>query len=154
MGILILLEGQYFKGDWISVSGVEGEVEEVGLRRTVVRDASGTVHSISNREVRISSNLTRGHAVIRVEVLVPRGADVDRAIDVVDRVGREMAADPEWADRLVEPPHYTSVASITESGATLRVSGRVQPADRWKAAGELRRRIVGALTSEGIDTPR
>jgi small conductance mechanosensitive channel len=45
MGILILVEGQYFKGDVVQLGTIEGTVEEVGLRRTVVRDPSGTVHS-------------------------------------------------------------------------------------------------------------
>ena len=44
MGFLILVEGPYFKGDWVKVGapgGVEGEVEEIGLRRTVLRDGDG-----------------------------------------------------------------------------------------------------------------
>ena len=57
MGILIVLEGPYYKGDWIQIAGVEGEVEEVGMRRTVIRDSTGTVHSVSNGETRIASNL-------------------------------------------------------------------------------------------------
>ena len=56
MGILILLEGQYFKGDIVSVNMIEGTVEEVGLRRTVIRDARGTLHSISNGLIRSSSD--------------------------------------------------------------------------------------------------
>ena len=59
MGLLILTEGQYFKGDVVRLAGVEGTVEEVGLRRTIVRDVRGTVHSISNGEIRIAANLTR-----------------------------------------------------------------------------------------------
>src|SRR5262245_19502002 len=75
MGILILVEGQYFKGDTIRIGTVEGEVEEVGLRRTILRDASGTVHSISNGEIRQSSNLTRLYAVMRVDVSIVRAED-------------------------------------------------------------------------------
>src|SRR4029077_6843852 len=59
MGLLILTEGQYFKGDVVRLGGIEGTVEEVGLRRTIGRDVRGTVHSISNGEIRIASNLTR-----------------------------------------------------------------------------------------------
>src|SRR5207344_2611378 len=51
MGFLILVEGQYFKGDVIRVGAVEGTVEEVGLRRTVVRDNRGVLHSISNGQI-------------------------------------------------------------------------------------------------------
>ena len=62
MGILILTEGQYFKGDFVQLGTVEGTVEEVGLRRTVVRDVRGTVHSVSNGTIRVSSNRTRTYA--------------------------------------------------------------------------------------------
>jgi small-conductance mechanosensitive channel len=56
MGILILVEGQYFKGDVVLIGAVEGTVEEVGLRRTLVRDPRGVLHSISNGTVRASAN--------------------------------------------------------------------------------------------------
>ena len=99
MGILILVEGQYFIGDWISVGGVEGSVEEITLRRTVIRDATGTVHSVSNGTIRTSSNLTRLYAGLAVDVVVPYDTDIDRASAVVARVGREMFDDP----RMVGP---------------------------------------------------
>ena len=48
MGVLIVVEGTYFKGDNISAGdpswNVAGTVEEVGLRRTVIRSPDGTVH--------------------------------------------------------------------------------------------------------------
>ena len=63
MGILILIEGHYYKGDWIAIRGplgaVEGEVEDIGLRKTTIRDNTGTVHNVSNGLIRLSSNLTR-----------------------------------------------------------------------------------------------
>ena len=57
MGFLILLEGPFFKGDYIAVNGhpgVEGVVEEIGLRRTLLRDALGASHAVSNGFVRVS----------------------------------------------------------------------------------------------------
>ncbi len=68
MGLLILLEGQYFKGDVVQIGTVEGTVEEVGLRRTLVRDPRGVLHSISNGIVRSSANLTRTFAVAMVNI--------------------------------------------------------------------------------------
>ena len=44
MGMLILIEAQYFKGDIIRVGLVEGAVLEVGFRRTVIRDNRGIIH--------------------------------------------------------------------------------------------------------------
>ena len=149
MGILILLEGQYYKGDWISVGTTEGSVEEVGLRRTVLRDATGTVHSISNGLIRSSSNFTRLYASLQLDITV-RAADLDRATAVVDRVGEELAADPIWSAKLLDVPRFVRVVGLVGPGVTMRVGGRVRAPDRWSVPGELRQRIAVALDREDI----
>ena len=102
MGVLILAEGQYYKGDTINTGTIEGVVEEVGLRRTVLRDPSGTVHSISNGTIRTVSNLTRIYAAAVVDIPGVRQQDIEATIAVMNRVGEELAADPEWSDRILE----------------------------------------------------
>jgi len=153
MGVLIVLEGPFYKGDVVRIGAVEGEVEEVGLRRTTLRDASGTVHSVSNGEVRVASNLTRIYARMIVEVTVAFATDLDRAATIVNDAGRGMKADPEWSDRLLETPSLLRVDALSDLGATLRISGKVRAADRWAAPGELRKRIVAAFQANGIEIP-
>jgi small conductance mechanosensitive channel len=150
MGRLIILEGQFFKGDTISVGGIEGAVEEVGLRRTVLRDTQGTVHSISNGTIRVSSNLTRIYAIAMVDIEGVKNRDVEAVIAIMNRVGTEMAADPAWADLIVEAPHYRSTPAFTDLGVTLRMSTKVRPGGRWSVPAELRRQMALAFTSAGI----
>jgi small-conductance mechanosensitive channel len=154
MGILILVEGQYFKGDTISVGGIEGLVEEVGLRRTVLRDPRGIVHSVSNGTIRVSSNLTRIFAVAEVEIEGVRNKDVEAVIAMMDEVGREMASDPEWADVIVEAPGYKSTPAFTDLGVTLRMTGKVRTQGRWTVPAELRRRLALAMSAAGIHLNR
>lgn len=154
MGILIFTEGQYFKGDIIRVGAVEGTVEEVGLRRTVIRDPRGTVHSISNGQIRASANLTRSFAMAVVHVEGIGDADVERAIGVLDAVGRAMAEDPELADRLLDVPGYAATTRLTAYGATLRLSGRVQPEHRIEVEAEMRRRVAAELAAAGVEPIR
>ena len=94
MGILIVLEGPYYKGDWIMVGTVEGTVEEVGLRRTTLRDNAGTFHSVSNGEIRIASNLTRVYARMQVDMIVAFGTDLDLATGSSTRSGRRCTTIP------------------------------------------------------------
>jgi small conductance mechanosensitive channel len=154
MGVLILVEGQFYVGDWITIatsnSTVSGTVEEIGLRRTVLRDVSGTVHSVSNGEIRVSSNMTRVYAVLQVEIPLVAETDLERAIAITNRVGAEMYADPEWSTRLLEAPAYASIPTVSDLGITLRAAGRVQGEDRFSAASELRRRLLVAFATDGV----
>ncbi len=154
MGLLILVEGQYYVGDFVSLAGVDGTVEEIGFRRTTIRDTSGTVHSISNGEIRISSNFTRTYASAVVDIQGIRDEDVERAIDVIRDVAEALAADPEWTPRLLAPPGPPMAFAFTDIGATIRLSCRVVPDDRWRVAAELRKRIAIAFTAAGIEPNR
>ena len=81
MGFLLLVEGPFFKGDYVVVNGhpgVEGVVEEIGLRRTLLRDGIGSSHAVSNGFIRLSSNLTRLFSVAVVDFHVLQAVDLDR----------------------------------------------------------------------------
>ena len=154
MGVLILIEGQYFLGDTLRVGTIEGVVEEVGLRRTVVRDAAGIVHSISNGTIRVASNLTRIYAVAIVDIQGVRNEDVETVIALMDRIGQEMVADPDWAGVFLEPPAYSATVAFTDLGLTMRMSSRVRPHARGTVPAELRRRVAVGLASAGIHLAR
>jgi moderate conductance mechanosensitive channel len=158
MGILILIEGHYYKGDWIAIRGplgaVEGEVEDIGLRKTTIRDNAGTVHNVSNGLIRLSSNLTRVYSVASAEVQVLHAEDLDRTIEIAARVGNELSADPQWAEVLFDAPIQTAVTGLAADGVTVRVSRRVPPEARLKVASDLRRRLAMALAEAAIGTRR
>jgi moderate conductance mechanosensitive channel len=54
-GLFILLEGQYYVGDTVKISGLEGEVREITLRRTIIRDEAGIFHSFPNSQIKLFS---------------------------------------------------------------------------------------------------
>ncbi len=150
MGILILVEGQYFVGDTVRVGDIEGVVEEVGFRRTVLRDPNGVVHSVSNGTIRVSSNLTRIFAVAMVDLEGVRNKDVEAVIGLMNQVGHQLAEDPAWSDLIVEAPVYRSTPAFTDLGVTLRMSAKVRTQGRWSVPAELRRRMAMSLAAAGI----
>lgn len=58
-GIFVVLENQYSAGDAVRIAGVEGVVEDFSLRRTLLREPDGTIHSVPNGQITVASNLTR-----------------------------------------------------------------------------------------------
>ncbi len=152
-GILILVENQYSQGDVVDIAGVTGTVEELTLRRTVLRDADGVVHNVPNGEIKVASNRTRVWRRINHDVIVAYGTDIERAIKVFDAVGAGLAADPAWADRILETPSVDRVDQLGERGITLKILGRVRAGEMVAVTGELRKRILAAMAANRIEIP-
>jgi len=150
-GLFILIENQYGIGDVVTVAGVTGRVEEVNLRRTVLRDLDGVVHSVPNSEIRVASNYTRDWSGVNMNVTVPYDADLDRVTEVIDTVGRELAADKAYKSLIKEAPHVERVDAFKDSGVSLKVLGVTKPMRQWEVMGELRRRLKKAFDSEHIE---
>lgn len=150
-GFFILFEDQYAVGDYVTVAGVTGTVEEIGLRLTKVREWTGELHIIPNGEIKQVTNHTRGGMGVLVEVEVAYEENLARVIEVIERLCRELAE--EEPDVVLEAPRVLGVTRLGESGVTLQVFGKVRPMQQWAVARELRRRIKEAFDEAGIEIP-
>jgi small conductance mechanosensitive channel len=153
-GFFILVENQFYVGDVIRVAGVTGTVEDFTLRRTTLRDGDGTLHIVSNGEIRIASNQTRGFAGINLDVPIGYDADVDRAMALIEEAGSALAADPAWADRILEAPVAVRLGAFGDIGMSIKVLGKVRAGEQWAVTGELRRRVLAGFASAGISLPQ
>jgi small-conductance mechanosensitive channel len=152
-GVFVLAENQYGVGDIVTLAGVTGLVEDVNLRRTVLRDLDGTVHSIPNGEITTASNMTREWARVNMNVGVAYGEDLDKVRNVINRVGQELAADAEVGPLVTEAPHFERVDGFGDSGIEIKILGVTRPMQQWAVMGELRRRLKRAFDEEGIEIP-
>jgi small conductance mechanosensitive channel len=153
-GFLIMLEDHYNVGDVVSVADITGEVVELGLRRTVLRDLKGILHVVPNGEIKVASNYTRSISRAFFEVSVAYKEDLDRVMDVVRRVWEEMADDPIWSPQFIsKTPWILRVEEFGDSGIIIRAVGDTKPMTQWGIMGELRRRVKRAFDEENIEIP-
>ena len=152
-GLFILLEDQYNKGDVVKIAGIAGLVEEVNLRRTILRDLDGIVHSIPNGQITTASNYTRDWARVKLDISVGYGEDMDHVFKVINRVGKELAEDKYFSELIKTPPQVLRVQNFGDSGIDIRVLGDVRPMKQWEVTGELRKRLKKAFDDEGIEIP-
>ncbi len=61
-GFLIVLEDQYAVGERVKIGAVEGTVQVLTLRSTVLKSGDGTLHYIANGGVSEVANLSRGRS--------------------------------------------------------------------------------------------
>ncbi len=152
-GLFILLDNWYSKGDVVTVAGISGLVEDVGIRRTVLRDLDGIVHYIPNGEIGAASNFTQEYSRVNLNVGVSYSEDLDHVMRVIDRVGEEMAADAEWGQHIISPPKSLRVDNFGDSSIDIKILGDTKPIQQWAVTGELRRRLKKAFDEEGIEIP-
>jgi small-conductance mechanosensitive channel len=152
-GTFIILENQYRVGDVARVADIAGVVEEVTLRKTVLRDLDGIVHHVPNGEIRTASNFTRHFARVNLDVSVAYDTDLDHAIKVINQVGKALAEDENWRKVIKSPPQVLRVDNLGDSGIYIKILGDVKPMQQWAVMGELRLRIKKAFDTEGIEIP-
>jgi small-conductance mechanosensitive channel len=152
-GIFVIIEDQYNVGDVVGIAGISGIVEEINLRRTVLRDLDGIVHFVPNGESGIASNYTREWSRVNLNISVGYGEDLDHAISVINRVCTEMATEPYWKGIILKTPEVLRIDNLGDSGIDIKILGDTKPIRQWETMGEMRKRIKKAFDEEGIEIP-
>jgi small conductance mechanosensitive channel len=153
-GFFVYLENQYNVGDVIKVGNIAGGVEEISLRRTILRDLDGARHVIPNGEIRIVSNLTQEWSRAHLNISVAYKEDLDRVMALMRKTWEEMTEDPHWGPFIIsKTPWLLRVNEFGDSGITIKMVGETEPVKQWDIMGEYRRRIKRVFDEEGIEIP-
>ncbi|BCW94771.1 MAG: mechanosensitive ion channel domain-containing protein [Fimbriimonadales bacterium] len=78
-GFFILVEDQFAVGDEVTIDGVQGVVETMGMRITRIRDAQGRLITLANSSISRVTNHSRGRATLSLEVSLAADYGLDAA---------------------------------------------------------------------------
>ncbi len=146
-GFFILLENQYVVGEYVTIGLVSGVVEEVGMRTTRIRDDIGRLTIISNGEIAQVTNHSRGSFLTSVDISVPSTADLDRVVEILRQIGRDVA---EERRDVMAPFSCDGVAAMDGIKVTLRLIGRVDPSSQQDIQMDIRRRVRNVFAEANI----
>lgn len=152
-GFFILLENQYDLGDNIRIAGVKGVVEELTLRRTVLRDDDGTVHTVPNSAIQIVSNTTRDWSQVAMRVVTAYSEPSDRVLQLLQQVGDEMRHDPVFADDIVSDVQVPGIDRVGNGEVEYLMLIKTRPTRQFAVSRELRRRIKECFEKNKVQTP-
>ena len=152
-GLFIMLENQYRVGDVIDIAGIGGKVEDITLRKTILRDIDGVVHHVPNGEIKVASNKSQEFSRVHLKIGVAYKEDIDRVSAVLNQVCKEMAEDEEWKQKITKTPEVVGVDDLADSAVIIKVLGETLPLEQWSVARELRKRIKIAFDQQGIEIP-
>jgi small conductance mechanosensitive channel len=150
-GLFLLIENQYTVGETLEVNGVVGQVEEMTLRVTMLRDINGAIHTIPNGEIRQVANRSRDWSRAMVDVSITYGEDVDRAVQALELIAAELQADETQGPLLLEAPVVTGVEGLDDWAVRLRLMVKTRPGEHLGVQRWLRRRIRLYFVEQKID---
>ncbi|WP_280769149.1 mechanosensitive ion channel family protein [Salipaludibacillus daqingensis] len=149
-GFFILLEKQIEVDEYVTVAGLDGIVEEVGLRTTKVRGFDGTVHFIPNREIGSLSNHSRSNMRALVDMSISYGDNIDEAMRVLQLACDQVAQDDEM---IKDGPHVVGVQNLGDSDVVIRVIAQTTNMEQWAVERRLRKAMKEALDANNIEIP-
>jgi moderate conductance mechanosensitive channel len=149
-GFFILLENQFDLGDTVRLATVKGIVEDMSLRRTVLRDDDGTVHIIPNSQITIVSNMTRDWAQVALRVAVAYSEPSDKIVKLLQQVGEDLRHDPGFAEDIVAEIQVPGIERVGSGEADYLMLVKTRPGKQYAVSRELRRRIKECFQKNNV----
>jgi len=147
-GLTIMITRPFKVGDFISVAGEQGAVEDISLFSTTLGHADQSKVVIPNRKI-VGEILHNYHAIrqLAIEVGVSYKTDVVAAIEAIHEI---LRANPRV---LKEPAPVVGIARLRDSCVVLAVAPWVQAGDYGPAGAEINQAILEAFRARDIVIP-
>ena len=149
-GFFILAENQFEVGDTIKAAGVSGSVEEITMRRTILRDADGTLHIVPNGQIQIVSNATRDWSQVNLHISVDYSENSDRVVGLLKEIAEEFYNDTTYKQDVVAEPQVHGIERVRGTEVDYLMTVKVRPGKQYGVARELRRRIKTCFEQQKI----
>jgi small conductance mechanosensitive channel len=149
-GFFLILENQIRVGDSVSINGIGGLVEAISLRTTLLRDEEGAVHVVPNGIITTLANRSKDFSYYVISLPLAYGEDTDAVGALIKEIADGMQAEDRYKPFILAPLEIIGVDSFDENGVRLKMRIKTAAQKQWEVGRELRRRIVDALSEEGI----
>jgi moderate conductance mechanosensitive channel len=138
-------------GDFVTVSGLSGKVEDLSVRSIRLRAGDGSVHIIPFSSVTSVTNTNRGIGNAAISVNLAYDEDIDRAGEVLKQIAAEMRREPQFKSLMRSDFDLWGVDKI--DGATVTIVGQIECTDsgRWPVQREFNRRMKIRFQKLGVD---
>ena len=149
-GVFIILEHHFDVGDTIEVGGFKGEVIDLGLKTTKIRNWQGQVKIMSNSDVTNLINCSLNDTVFSTSFEVSYQADVEKAIELVNK---ELPLRLKDHEEIIVMPKCNGVSALTARSVTLNVVATAKPEAHYQLTRDINANIKAILEENNITFP-
>lgn len=146
-GFFLLFEDQFGVGDYVTLADVSGNVEEMTLRVTKIRDFGGELHIIPNGQINQVTNHMGKRMRVLLEATVPINTDDTKMQELLRGLFSRFAAEH---SAVKEGPDLLGISRVDNTGKTYLIITKTDPGQQWGIERELRAAVWKELMEHGI----
>lgn len=152
-GVFLLLENTMQVGDVVKVGDQSGVVESLSVRTIRLRTEDGSVVVMPFSAVTTVINMTRDYSRAVISVNVAQGEDVDRVVETMREMVREMRKEEAWSAVILDELEVWGLDRITDTALQIKCRIMCTPFGRWSVGREFNRRLTTRFQVVGVAVP-
>ena len=152
-GIMLIVEDQLGVGDRVDIGVVEGNVERLTLRSTVILARNGVRWYVPNSEIRRVANESQHKARASVQIGVAYTSDLRAVATTLHGAVLDMAAEHRWSEAGIEDVREPFVAELRPDDVLLEFRLFLEAEQRRPLERALRERLVDVAVANDIELP-
>lgn len=137
-GVNFIFEAHYDVGEKVVIMDVEGVVEAINLRTTILRAPSGEVYVVPNGEVRLIRNFSRGRFSVADITIKVHAQDLEQTLNELEALGKDAV---QLLPNLLEPWKIISESGQVGEYAELKLACKA----RFGTAADLKPRLLALV---------
>ena len=149
-GIFYLLDDAFRVGEYIQSGSYKGTVESLGFRSVKLRHHRGPIFTIPYEHPGAVESMSRDWVIDKMAINVAYDTDLDKAKKVIKQVGKEPAADPEFAPHIIEPLNMQGVGQFGDFAIQLRMKMMTRPGEQFVIQRKAYAMLEKAFDESGI----
>lgn len=149
-GVSIILENYYVVGDIVTFGTFTGEVVELGLKSTKIKNFNGEILILANRNVNQVINLSQAKQNIFLEVSVA----YEEPTEKVETFLKKIIPEIEKINYVVKKSvTYLGISSLGDSAVTYLLKIQSLPDKQWQVKRDALRIIKNTFEEDNIKIP-
>ena len=137
-GLFIVFENCFQVGDIVTFNTFRGEVVDIGLRTTRMKDILGDVMVVNNSELRIYINQSQHSSFAVCDITIEYGENIEKVEKIIQSNIQEIA---NKLKTITEGPMYRGVAGFSERGVVLKIVARCDEENKIQLNRDLAREM-------------
>ncbi|HEX6091699.1 MAG TPA: mechanosensitive ion channel family protein, partial [Dongiaceae bacterium] len=149
-GVFYLLDDAFRIGEYIQSGSYKGTVESFSLRSVKLRHHRGPLFTVPFGELGAVQNMSRDWVIDKMQIGITYDSDLDKAKKLIKQIGKDLAADPEFGPKIIEPLKMQGVEQFGDYGIQIRMKMMTKPGEQFVIRRKAYAMIKKAFDENGI----